>query len=217
MEVIKVYKVVIAEDKELIRDCIRKYLEADQEIEVVASVGNGMLAVDACRSNKVDVVLMDMVMPECNGIEATKMIMELDKDIKVLILTAFPDRLKLIEAAKAGASGYLIKDSPAKTMILSIKNAVNGILAFEKGVFDGILNSITEDNKPNSDIFSDLSENEINVLRILAEDGLDNKVIAQKLFLSEGTVKSIISKLMKKYSFNSRTQLALFALKNGLG
>lgn len=217
MEVEKVYNVVIAEDKELIRDCITKYLEADPEIKVVTGVGNGKLAVDACRSHKVDVVLMDMVMPECGGIEATKMIMELNKNIKVLILTAFPDKLKLIEAARAGASGYIIKDSPAKAMILSIKNAVNGILAFEKGVFDGVLNNIVENNNPDTNFFCDLNENEIAVLRVLAEDGLDNKEIAQKLYFSEGTVKSIISRLIKKYDLNSRTQLALFALKNGLG
>lgn len=212
----KKYRVVIADDHELVRDCIKNYLDEDPEIEVVACAENGKVAVEVCRKYKVDVVLMDMVMPVCDGITATKMIMDLNKDIKVLILTSFPDSSQLVEAVKIGISGYITKDSSAKDMITSIKNTVNGKLVFEKGVFDGIIKNIMENNKPETDVFHDLNENELAVLRILVKDGSDNKEISEKVYLSEGTVRSIISRLMKKYGLSKRTQLALFALKNGL-
>jgi len=142
--------------------------------------------------------------------------MNLNKNIKVLILTSFPDSSQLVEAVKIGISGYITKDSSAKDMIMSIKNTVNGNLVFEKSVFDGILKNIMEDNKPETDVFHDLNENELAVLRVLVRDGSENKDISEKVYLSEGTVRSIISRLMNKYGLSKRTQLALFALKNGL-
>ncbi|HPD01014.1 MAG TPA: response regulator transcription factor [Acetivibrio sp.] len=216
MEMRKTYKVVIADDQELIRDCIKKYIEEDSEIEVVDCVENGKLAFEVCKKYKVDVVLMDMVMPDYDGITATKKIIELNKNIKVLILTSFPDSSQLVDAVKIGVSGYITKDSSAKDMIMSIKNTANGNLVFEKSVFDGILKNIMEEKKSEPDIFQDLNENEFAVLSILAIEGADNKDIAAKTYLSESTVRSIISKLMNKYGLTKRTQLAVFALKNGL-
>lgn len=216
METKNTYNILIADDHKLVRDCIKKYIEGDPEIKVVACVENGKLAVDMCKLHNIDVVLMDIVMPECDGITATKAIASLNKNIKILILTSIPDGSKLIEATKCGASGFITKDSPASDMILSIKNAANGKLVFEKSVFDGILNKLENIKNPDVNMFSDLSEVELLVLKILANEGLDNKEIAQKAFISESTVRSILSKLMKKYGINKRTQLVLFALKNGL-
>ena len=216
METNNTYNVLIADDHKLVRDCVKKYLENDAEIKVVACVENGKLAVDMCKLHKIDVVLMDMVMPECDGITASKEIVALNKNIKILILTSIPDGSKLIEATKCGVSGFITKDSSASDMILSIKNAANGKMVFEKSVFDGIINKIEDVKKPSVNIFSDLSEVELLVLKILSNEGLDNKEIAKKAFISESTVRSILSKLMKKYGISKRTQLVLFALKNGL-
>lgn len=208
-------RVLIAEDQKLIRELIYEYITKDPEIEVVDCVENGKLAVEVCRKCRIDVVLMDLMMPLCDGIEATKKIMEYDKNIKVLVLTSLINDDKCIEATKAGACGYIIKDSSAEDIINSIKIANSNKCVFEYNFLTNTMGGMSKDLK-DENFFNDLNKNELETLKLLACDGCDNKEIAKNLFISEGTVRSIVSKLLKKYDLNSRTQLAVFALKKGL-
>jgi len=207
--------VLIAEDQKLIRELIHEHLAKDPEIEVVDCVENGKLAVEVCRKYRIDVVLMDLMMPICDGIEATRKIVEYDKNIKVLVLTSLINDEKFMEATKAGACGYIIKDSSAEDIINSIKIANSNKCVFEYNFFLNSLEGMSKDLK-DEEFFNDLNKNELEILKLLACDGCDNKKIAKSLFISEGTVRSIVSKLLKKYDLNSRTQLAVFALKKGL-
>ncbi|KNY26116.1 response regulator transcription factor [Pseudobacteroides cellulosolvens] len=215
MEDSKLYKVVIADDHLIVLNGIKRILECDSEIEIVACAQNGTLAYNACRDFQVDIVLLDLVMPLCDGIEAAKMIKSLDKDIKILILTSIPDSTKVIEAVKIGINGYILKDSAPEDLIFSVKNAVNGKKVFDKIIFDKLIdNMATLDVTHN--LFVDLSETEYKVLDLIA-NGLENKEIADALFISPSTVRGVVSTLLLKYNVKNRTQLAIFATKNGLG
>ncbi len=210
------YNVVIADDHPIVREGLKLILETDSEIKVVACVENGLLAYRACKSHKVDVVLMDIVMPELDGIEATKMIQELNNDTKILILTSIPDGEKIKEAFNINVYGYILKDADPNDIIRSVKNTANGIISIKKSVLDEFLNNSIQPKQVSDFYFEDLSRYEREILNLIA-NGLENKEIAEKLHLSPGTVKVTITNLLVKYELKNRTQLAVFAIKNGFG
>ena len=212
----QLYNVVIADDHPIVREGLKLILESDPEMKVISCVENGLLAYETCKNHQIDVVLMDIIMPELDGIEASKMIHELNNDTKILILTSIPDGQKIKEAFNNNIHGYILKDADPKDIIRSVKNTANGIISVNQSVLDEFLTNSVQTKQANDFYFEDLSKYEREILSLIA-NGLENKEIAEKLHLSSGTVKVTITNLLVKYDLKNRTQLAVFAVKNGFG
>ena len=206
-------KIIIVDDEKLIRDGLKVILSSYDDIEVCAVLSNGKEAYDYCRENSVDVVLMDIRMEVCDGVLGTKLIKSLDKDIKILVLTTFNDGKYIKDALSYGASGYLLKDSSYDLIHGGIKAAYDGNIVVHPDVASKLIVSEEKDNK--KDTIDGLNEKEINIVKLIAE-GLSNKEIGEKLFLTEGTVKNNISTILSKLSLRDRTQIAIFAFKNNI-
>lgn len=201
-------RVIVVDDSAFVREGMKVILELDEQFEVVGTAENGEEAVELARNHKVDIAVMDIQMPKMDGIEATKIFVKENLG-KVLILTTFDDFELLQKAIKFGAKGYLIKNhtpEQLKQMILSIQNGVNVIddQVYDKFVDIGF--------KPNDNFHSELyTARELEIIEAVAE-GLSNKEIAGKLFISEGTVKNYISTILDKEGLAHRTQLAIYYL-----
>lgn len=212
-------KIIIADDLSMLRQGIQVILEQDSEIEVCALASNGKEAFELCEVHKPDVVLMDMRMPDFDGAYGTRMIKEKYPDIRVLVLTTFDDDETVAEAMEGGADGYILKEMDNEKIIQSVKAVSSGINVFGPNVYSGIQKKITEPAKQNAqtntDAVSDLSPRELEIMILIAE-GLDNKNIAAKLFLAEGTVRNNISRMLDKLNLKDRTQLAVYAVKNNI-
>ncbi|AAK78221.1 MULTISPECIES: response regulator transcription factor [Clostridium] len=206
-------KVLIVDDDALIRESLSILLDLEDEIEIIGTCANGQEAFDFCKNNRPDIVLMDIRMPIMDGVLGTKVIKESFKDIKVVILTTFKDDEYIKEALKNGAEGYILKNQSSDSIIDSLKAVVNGNMVFEQNVAKTISNFIKEDKSNNGLEQYNLTEREMEVLRNIG-DGLSNKEIASKLYLSEGTVRNYITSLLEKLELRDRTQLAIFYLKN---
>lgn len=209
---------LIADDEKLIRDGLKIILNANSEINVVGTSENGEEAVQFCKSNSVDVILMDIRMPVCDGVKATKIIKEEFPNIKVLVLTTFKDDEYIYDAMKFGANGYLLKDTSYDIIIDSIKGVYKGSIVVHPEVANVMVESISK--KPSSDLKTvkdkfKLTDREIEII-ICIGSGLSNKEISDKQFVTEGTVKNHITEILSKLQMRDRTQIAIFALKNNL-
>lgn len=202
-------RVIIADDDALIRDGLRIIFELDERFDLVDVVENGQQAFRVCRDNEVDVALLDVRMPEMNGVEATLKIVSETKT-KALILTTFDEDQFISKAFENGASGYLLKNNSAD----QIKNAVISVAGGNMVVQDVVMSQITNKDKNNrDDKLSVLTNREQEIVgRIL--EGLTNKEIAETLFISEGTVKNAVSGILSKLELKHRTQIAIYVLKD---
>ncbi len=206
-------KVIIADDSDFVRDGMRIILSVDEEFQVLGCAKNGREALELAMKEKPDVILMDIQMPEMDGIEATREIVK-RKLGKVLILTTFDDDELVDKAIKSGADGYLIKNhtpDQLKQMIKSIQHGVN--------VIDGqVFSKFTELGiKPNPGFDDSIyTAREMDIISSIAE-GLSNKEIAEKRFISEGTVKNHISTILEKGNLSHRTQVAVYYLTGRKG
>lgn len=209
-------KVLIVDDEKLIREGLKIILSTYEDIEVVGLGSNGQEALEFIRKNQVDVVLMDIRMPVCDGVLGTRIIKEEFEDIKILILTTFDDREYIHEALKYGASGYLLKDSSYDLIYEGIKVAVKGSLVVHPKVADTIISSVSKAGDYSKEIDKyDLTDRELTIIKEIT-NGLSNREIAEKLYLSEGTIKNNISNILSKLDLRDRTQIAIFAFKVGL-
>ena len=209
-------KVLICDDQEIVCEGLQRILESDEEIRVLGIAHNGLEALEQVEKNKPDLVLMDLKMPEMNGIIATRKIREKFPDISVLILTTFDDDEWLFDAIRSGASGYLLKDRPRGELISAIKGTVRGGSYVDPAVAGKLLNNIVQNipqRTPSVDI--SLSDRELEVLRLLAM-GLSNADISKRLYLSEGTVRNYASGIFSKLNVSDRTQAVVVALREGL-
>lgn len=204
-------KVIIADDDGLIRDSLKLILELEDDIEVVATAENGEEAINFCTQYSPDIVLMDIRMPILDGVLATKEIKNQQKNIKIIILTTFKDDEYIAEAIKNGAEGYILKNQNSDSIIESIRMVYNGNGVFQSDVLNSIMSMIKNNKKNPSKV--KLSEREFEVLALVGE-GLTNREISQKLYLSEGTVRNYITALLQKLQLRDRTQLAIYYLKN---
>lgn len=209
-------RIAIIDDEKLIREGLKIILSTYKDIEVVGMGENGLEALDICRTNNIDLVLMDIRMPICDGVEGTKLIKTEFPNTKVLILTTFRDIEYIEEALKNGASGYLLKDSSYDLIHEGIKASVIGNIVIHPDIALDILEHKNSSTNPNKILKEyGLTDKEYEIIKLIAE-GLSNKEISEKLFLSEGTVKNNVSTILFKLGLRDRTQLAIFAYKNNL-
>lgn len=209
-------KVLICDDQEIVCDGLQRILESDPEINVVGIAHNGIEALEQVEVCHPDLVLMDLKMPEMNGVVATRKIREKHPTINVLILTTFDDDEWLIDAVRSGASGYLLKDLPRTDLINAIKGTANGKSYIDPAVAGKLLTNVAQNTPQQSpNINVSLSDREIEVLRLLAM-GLSNAEIAKRLYLTEGTVRNYTSAIFSKLHVSDRTQAVVVALRTGL-
>lgn len=208
-------RVLLVDDHELFRQGVSAILRNSPEIEVVGEAENGKLAVDLANERHPDVILMDINMPICTGLEATRIIKEQHPEIQVLILTVSSSEESLFEAVKNGASGYVLKTANPKTVIDSIVRVHHGEPVIPS---DLAVQIITEFSRPKAatvkpDIDA-LTERELDVLRKLSS-GATNREIAHLLYISENTVRNHVRNILEKLHLNNRVQAATYALREG--
>ncbi len=205
--------VLICDDQMIVCEGLERILEATSDIKVVGTALNGQEALDMISSTKPDLVLMDLKMPVMNGIISTRKIRERYPDIYVLILTTYDDDDWIFDAVRAGASGYLLKDTLPSELIKAIHGTVKGQSFIDPQVGGKILSSLSRvSTTDHQHTHYNLSERETDILRLLAQ-GLSNADIAQHLYLTEGTVRNYTSEIFKKLGVNDRTQAAVAALR----
>lgn len=205
-------KVLIVDDDALIREGLKIILEIEKDIEVVGTAANGREALESCKVNKPDIVLMDIRMPILDGVLGTKLIKEYSKDIKVVILTTFKDDEYIKTAIKNGAEGYVLKNQSSDSIIDCLRAVEKGNSVYEKDVALHIT-SMLKDGCTLDPASFNLGERLLEILKLIGT-GLSNKEIAAILFLSEGTVRNYVTELLEKLNLRDRTQLAIFYLKN---
>jgi NarL family two-component system response regulator LiaR len=207
-------RVLIVDDHGVVREGLRAYLELETDIQVVGEAKDGLEAVRRAAELQPDVVLMDLVMPNMDGVDATSRIKQQQPTTHVIILTSFLDDERVVPAIRAGATSYLLKDVAATDLARAIRGARAGQAQLHPEVARRLMQQVTTPRKPDAGAL--LTDREREVLRLLA-DGRSNKEIARSLVVSERTVKGHVSNILGKLGLQDRTQAALFAVRNGLG
>lgn len=211
-------RLVLCDDQIIVTEGLRIILESASDMSVVGVAHDGAEAVDLAAKLHPDLVLMDLRMPIMNGIQATRKISEQNPETPVLILTTYDDDEWVFDAIRAGAAGYLLKDTPREQLIAAIRGTVAGTTHIDPNVAGKLLKHVAQPGSAaevSSSVGADLSERELEVLRLVA-DGLSNAEIAERLHLSKGTVQNYMSSLFAKLDVTDRTQAAILALRHGL-
>jgi two-component system, NarL family, response regulator LiaR len=203
-------RIVIADDHSVVRQGLRMFLGLDSELEVVGEAANGAEALRMARQLRPDVVLMDLLMPVMDGIAATAAIRSELPDTEVLALTSVLEDASVVGAVRAGAIGYLLKDTQADALCLAIKAAAAGQVQLTPRAAARLMQAVSAPESP-----EELTERETEVLRLLAQ-GQSNKQIARNLQIGEKTVKTHVSNILSKLGVQSRTQATLYAIRVGL-
>ena len=206
-------KVLIVDDHTVVRKGIRALLETEPGITVVGEAGDGEAAVHKALALKPDVVLMDLVMPKLDGVRATRELKEKLPGVKILVLTSFAEDKRIVEAIEAGALGYLLKDSSPEDLLRAIREVHRGESSLHPKVAQRLISRLRGGEEERA--WKELSERELAVLRLIAR-GLSNREIAKELGISEPTVRTHVSNILRKLHLKSRTQAALYALREGL-
>lgn len=206
-------KVIIADDNSFVREGMKIILASFEEFEVLATVQDGKEAVDYCEQHEVDVALLDVRMPNMNGVEAAKLLAE-RTTTKPLILTTFDDDEFIMDAVKFGAKGYLLKNNDPERIRDAIKTVYNGHHVLQDVVIDKLKSGLTSEKEKQANIKIDTSlftERELDIMALIAS-GLTNKEISKKLFISEGTIANHITSILGKTGLQHRTQIAIYYL-----
>jgi DNA-binding NarL/FixJ family response regulator len=207
-------RVLIVDDQTLFRAGLSRLLNEDPRVEVVAQATDGADATKLAAKHKPDVVLMDLKMPVLDGIEATRQIIEANPEVKVLVLTTFETDSQVIQALKAGASGYVLKDSSAEAIVSSIVAVMSGEKVMASAVANRVLEMLTGTTTP-KEFYDGLTNREVEILKLLA-NGMANKQIAYRLKISEKTVRNHVSNTYEKLGIYDRSQAVLYAVRKGL-
>ncbi|SDN73030.1 response regulator transcription factor [Alkalicoccus daliensis] len=211
-------RILLAEDQGMVRQGLKMMIESDPELKVTAEASNGLEALEACRGPLAfDIAILDIRMPEMNGLEAARNIHQHWPEINILMLTTFNDDQYALEALKGGARGYMLKDADAAELIRAIRTCHDGGLLLESHVAAKVLPVLMETQMEKAPVPIDpvLTAREIAIIRAVGE-GRNNKEIAETLFLSVGTVKNHISIILDKLELRDRTQLAIYAIRSQL-
>jgi DNA-binding NarL/FixJ family response regulator len=212
-------KVLIVDDQHLIRQGLRTLLELEPDLEIVGEAENGKEAIKLVAELKPEVVLMDVRMPIMDGVAAALEIQTQYQQVKVLFLTTFDDEQYITSALKNGAMGYLLKDTPSEELAVAIRAVHKGYTQLGPGIIKKILTQFPPTNatptQPPS-VITELTPRETEVLHLIAH-GANNREIAQKLYISEGTVKNHVTNILNRLELRDRTQAAIFAKEWGIG
>ena len=204
-------KVLLVDDHEMVRMGLATYLQTEPDIEVVGEANSGEKGVELAVKLKPDVVLMDLVMEEMNGIEATRVIKEKCPEVKVIVLTSFIEQDKVFPVIEAGAFSYILKTTRAKDIAHAIRQAKDGNPTIEGKVANMMMNRIQKEPAKHER----LTARELEVLTLIGQ-GLSNKEIGEKLFIGIKTVKTHVSNILAKLEVEDRTQAAIYATKHGM-
>jgi len=206
-------KVLIVDDHEMVRLGISTYLGVQPDLEVVGQAENGQQGLDMALDLRPDVILMDLVMPQMDGIEATQKILAAWPKARIIILTSFIDDEKVYPAIEAGAASYILKTATAEEIAAAIRQTAAGESVLEPEVTTKMMNRMA--NPPQPDLYDDLTNREKEVLQLIAQ-GKSNQEIAETLFITLKTVKTHVSNILAKLQVEDRTKAAIYAFKHGL-
>lgn len=210
--------VLLVDDQQLIRTGLRLILEAEGDLKVVGEAGTGLEAIEVVRRHRPDVVLMDIRMPEMDGIAATSEIFRLEIPTKIIMVTTFDPDEYVYDALLAGASGFLLKDTPADDLVAAVRIVAGGDAVLSPQVTRRLIEQVNarqSSPRPPSRSINHLTEREREVLLLMGR-GLANSEIAEALFVSETTVKTHVSHVLAKLGLRDRVQAVVFAYENGL-
>ncbi|OXS55309.1 DNA-binding response regulator [Cohnella sp. CIP 111063] len=208
-------RVLLADDHAIVRQGLKYFLNLQPDLEVVGEAANGREAIALARELNPDVVLMDLIMPVMNGIEATEQIRGEHPGMTVLVLTTFSEKDYVVSAIRAGANGYLLKDTDPERIAEAIRQAAQGVPQLDPNAAVQLMSHVAAPASPSAAMPDKLTEREAEVLGLIAQ-GQSNKEIAAACGISEKTVKTHVSNILSKLGLADRTQAALFAVKNGL-
>jgi len=208
-------RILIVDDHTVVRKGLKALILTEADLEVVGEAGDGEEAVRRARILKPDVILMDMSMPKMDGVEAITEIKKEDPEARILVLTSFAEDKKILAAIKAGALGYLLKDASPDELLRAIHDVHRGESSLHPTVAQKVIHAIQGPTDPDPKSDRSLTERELEILKLIAE-GLPNQQIAKQLFISERTVRTHVSNILRKLNLPNRTQAALYAVREGL-
>ncbi|ALD70933.1 response regulator transcription factor [Streptococcus gordonii] len=203
-------KILLVDDHEMVRLGLKSYLDLQADVEVVAESSNGREGVEQALELRPDVIIMDIVMPEMNGIEATMAILETWPEAKILILTSYLDNEKIYPVLDAGAKGYMLKTSSADEILHAVRKVARGEIAIETEVSKKV-----QYHRNHIELHDDLTARERDILGLLAK-GYENQRIADELYISLKTVKTHVSNILSKLEVSDRTQAVVYAFQHHL-
>lgn len=209
-------KIMVCDDQELVCEGLKAILSTDKGLEVVGVANDGAEALELIPHCQPDLILMDLKMPVMNGIQATRQIRQQYPGIQILVLTTYDADNWVFDAIRAGARGYLLKDTPRERLIAAIKEAIAGKTPVDPDVAGRLFSHIMQQAPaPETTMLSSLNEREKEILGLLGK-GLSNAEIARRIYLSEGTVRNYVSSILEKLGVSDRTQAAILAIRYGL-
>jgi DNA-binding NarL/FixJ family response regulator len=213
---VRVIRVLVADDQQLLRAGFRVILEAEADIEVVGEAVDGVEAVERARSTRPDVVLMDIRMPRLDGLAATEQLMRRPDPPRVVVLTTFDQNEYVVRALKAGAYGFLLKDAPPSRMIAAIRAAASGEALIEPSITRRLIErfAVTEPGTTAPTVLDSLTDRERDVLRLVAR-GMSNAEIAAEMVIAETTVKTHVARILTKLGLRDRVQAVVLAYDCG--
>jgi NarL family two-component system response regulator LiaR len=209
-------RILVVDDHAVVREGLRALIDVQPDMQLAGEAADGVEAVDRAHALRPDVILLDLVMPRKGGLEAIIEIKEKDPDARILVLTSFAEDDKVFPAIKAGAMGYLLKDSSARELVQAIRDVYEGEPTMHPSIARKLMRDLQrppEPDKPRTE--EPLSEREVEVLRLVAR-GSSNQEIGDELFISERTVRTHVGNILSKLHLANRTQAALYALREGL-
>ena len=207
--------VLIIDDHQLVREGVRNFLQRLRDITVVGEAGSGQEGLHLASELAPDVVLMDLVMPEMDGVETTRRLKQISPRTQVIVLTSFDDDQHILPAIRAGALSYILKDVGTAALAEAVRKAARGEVTMTPLVAARVMRELRQGGQPATQVGADLSEREIEVLRLIAE-GRSNTEIAERLVISEHTVKRHVSNILSKLHLADRTQAAVYAWREGM-
>lgn len=209
-------RILICDDQAIARHGLQMILSTARDLQIVGQAEDGQAALDLIEQTNPDLVLMDLKMPKLNGVQATRLIKQRFPAVHVLVLTTYDADEWVFDAVRAGANGYLLKDTPPPQLLDAIRNTVEGKAAIDPSVAGKILSSFAKQPvPPTMPLGEELSDREIEVLQLMAE-GLTNAEIGMQVHLSEGTIRNYISTILGKLQAKDRTQAVVTAIRHGL-
>lgn len=208
-------RVLIADDHAIVREGLRSLIRSFADLDLVGEATNGFDAVDKARQTKPDVILMDLVMPKMNGVDAILEIKKENPGARILVLTSFSEDDKVFPAIKAGASGYLLKDSSAEVLIQAIRDIANDLSWLDPTIARKVIREFKSPSEKARQEEESLTERELEILRMVAR-GMTNREISDQLFISEQTVRGHVSHILSVLHVSNRTQAALHAIRKGI-